>query len=83
MGSQVAVSLLVTVVLWDVVEVVPSDDDGTVHLCRDNSPREDTATDGDETSEWALLVYARTKPLSIKIRTTRLQHPLQMCIFIY
>lgn len=56
MGSQVAVPLLVTVVLGDVVEVVPSDDDGTVHFGGDNSPGKDTTTDRDETSEWTFLV---------------------------
>lgn len=55
-SRQVAVPLLVTVVLWDVVEVIPSDDDGTVHLGGDDSSGEDTATDGDETGEWALFV---------------------------
>jgi len=70
------VALLITGVLWDVVEVFAADDDGSVHLCglRDcvrgyvlPDPREpfqtyhnlagqDTATDGNETGERALLV---------------------------
>ena len=55
-GSQVLVALLVTVVLGDVVEVFTADDDGTVHLGGDDTAGEDTATDGDETGEGALLV---------------------------
>ena len=55
-SSKVLVPLLVTVVLGDVVEVFTADDDGTVHLVGDNTAGEDTATDGDETGEGALLV---------------------------
>lgn len=57
MGSEVLVSLLVTGVLGNIVEVFSSDDKGTVHLGRNNSTGQDTATDGDLTSEGALLVY--------------------------
>ena len=66
--------LLITVVLWDVVEIVPSDDDGTVHFGRDHSSREDTAADRDETSEWALFIYTQTPtpPPYVNIRTTRI-----------
>ena len=56
MSSKVLVPLLVTVVLGDVVEVFTADDDGTVHLVGDNTAGEDTAADGDETGEGALLV---------------------------
>lgn len=49
-------SLLVTGVLGDEVEVLAADDDGTVHLGGDDGASQDTATDGDETSEGALLV---------------------------
>jgi hypothetical protein len=50
------VALLVTVVLGDVVEVFTADDDGTVHLGRDDTAGKDTATDGDLADEGALLV---------------------------
>lgn len=50
-------SLLVTGVLGDVVEVFSSDDKGTVHLGGNNGTGQDTATDGNLTSEGALLVY--------------------------
>ena len=55
-SGDILVPLLVTVVLGDVVEVFAADDDGTVHLGRDNTAGEDTATDGDLTGEGALLV---------------------------
>lgn len=53
---QVLVSLLVTGVFWDEVEVFAADNEGSVHLGGDNGSGQDTATDGDETGEWALLV---------------------------
>ena len=40
------------------MEVVPPDDNGAGHLRRDDTAGEDAATDGDITSEGALLVYA-------------------------
>jgi hypothetical protein len=38
------------------VEVFTADDDGAVHLGGHNTAGQDTATDGDETGEGALLV---------------------------
>ena len=55
-SGKVLVSLLVTVVLGDVVEVFTADDDGTVHLGGDDTAGQDTATDGNQTGEGALLV---------------------------
>lgn len=52
-------ALLVTGVLGDEVEVLAADDGGTVHLRRDNGAGEDTATDGDEAGEGALLVCGK------------------------
>ena len=43
--SKVLVSLLVTGVLWDEVEVFSADDEGSVHLGGDNSSGQDTSTD--------------------------------------
>jgi hypothetical protein len=54
--SEVLVSLLVSGVFGDEVEVFSADDEGTVHLGRDDGSGQDTATDGDETGEGALLV---------------------------
>lgn len=54
--SEVLVSLLVTGVLWDEVKVFSADDEGSVHLRGNDGASQDTATDGDETGERALLV---------------------------
>lgn len=53
-------TLLVSVVFWNVVQVVSSDDDGSVHLGRNNSSGQNLTTDGNGTSEWTLLVNVRT-----------------------
>lgn len=57
---DVLVSLFVSVVFWNVVQVVSSDDDGTVHLGGDNGTGQDLTTDRNHTSEWTLLVNVRT-----------------------
>jgi hypothetical protein len=49
-------ALLVAVVLGDVVEVVSPDNEGPVHFGGDDGTGQDTAADGDETSERAFLV---------------------------
>ena len=56
MGGEVLVALLVTGVLGDEVKVLAADNQGTVHLGGNDGAGQDTATDGDETSERALLV---------------------------
>lgn len=63
-SGKVLVSLLVTVVLGDVVEVFTADDDGTVHLGGDDTAGQDTATDGNQTGEGALLVCSISVILS-------------------
>jgi hypothetical protein len=72
-SSEVLVALLVTVVLGDVVEVLAADDDGTVHLGGDNTAGQDTATDGDETSEGALLVYRNLLAVDMTLRLVDLR----------
>ena len=57
-GGKVLVAALVTGVLGDEVKVLAADDQGAVHLGGDDGAGKDTATDGDETSEGALLVCA-------------------------
>lgn len=59
-SSYVLVALFVTVVLWNVVKVVTSDDNGTVHLGGNNSTGQNLTTDGNQTDEWALLVNVVT-----------------------
>lgn len=55
-GGEVLVALLVTGVLGDEVQVLSSDNDGSVHLGGNDGAGQDTATDGDHTGEGALLV---------------------------
>lgn len=55
-SGNVLVSLLITRVLGDKMQVLSSDDDGAVHLGGNDGTGQDTATDRDETSERALLV---------------------------
>lgn len=54
--SQVLVSLLVTGVFGNEVEVFSADDESSVHLGGDDGPSQDPATDRNETGERALLV---------------------------
>jgi len=53
---EVLVSLLVTGVLGNEVEVLAANDKSTVHLRGNNGASEDTSTDGNKTSERAFLV---------------------------
>lgn len=55
-SRDVRVSLLVTTVLSDVVQVVSSDDDGSLHLGGDDKSLEDSSTDGNISGKGALLV---------------------------
>lgn len=58
-SSDVLVSLLVSVVFRNEVEVVSSDDDSSVHFGGNNSSGQNLTSDGDLTDEWALLVDVR------------------------
>ena len=49
-------TLLKTVVLLDVVQVIPSNDDSPQHLHLGDDAGQDTASDGNITGEGALLV---------------------------
>jgi hypothetical protein len=53
---EVLVSLLVSSVFGDEVEVFSANDECAVHLGGNDGAGQDTATDGDETGEWALLI---------------------------
>lgn len=55
-GNDVLMSLLVSIVLLDVVEIVSSDNDGVSHLMRDDHGSKDFSSNADISSEWALLV---------------------------
>jgi len=55
-GSDVLVSLFKTTVLPDVVKIISSDNDRSLHLGGDDLTREDTSSNGDISGEGALLV---------------------------
>ena len=56
MDGNVLVSLLETIVLAHVVQVVAADDNGACHLGLDDNAGEDAAADRDVASEWTFLV---------------------------
>lgn len=56
MGRDIAMPLLVTVVFWNVVEIISSDDNGALHLGGDDDSLENLASDGDATGEGTLLI---------------------------
>lgn len=71
-GGKVLVSLLVTRVLGDKVEVLSSDNDGSVHLGGNDGAGQDTATDGDGAGEGALLVYiAQSQQFPVRQRLSQ------------
>jgi hypothetical protein len=53
---QLGMSSLVSVVLWHIVQVFPSNDDSSAHLSRDDLSSQDTSSNWNETSPWALFV---------------------------
>ena len=63
MRSKILVSLLISSVLGDEVEVFPADNESAVHFGGDDGARQDTATDGNKTGERALLVYESFKSI--------------------
>ena len=56
-NSDVLVPLLVTTVLRDVVQVIPSDNDSSLHLGGNDQTRQDSSTNRNITCEGALFVY--------------------------
>ncbi len=54
------VALLESVVLLNIVEIVTADDNGALHLGRDDDALEEAASDGDVAGERAFLVDVRT-----------------------
>jgi len=56
MGGEGLVTFLKSVVLLDEMEVITSDDNGSLHLVGNNNTLEDFASDGDITGEGAFVV---------------------------
>ena len=55
-GSNVLVTLFETTVLDNVMQIIPSNDDGSLHLGGDNLSIKDTSSNGNITGKGALLV---------------------------
>ena len=60
MGRNVLVALFETTVLLNVVQVIPSDNNGVLHLGRNNLSVEDASSDGNISGKGALLVDVAT-----------------------
>ena len=56
MSVNVLVTLLITLVLGNVVKIVPTNDNGALHLSGDDKSLKDLSTDGNISSKGALLV---------------------------
>ena len=56
MSRQVVMSLLESVVLLDVMQVISSKDNSSAHLVGENDTLEDSTSDGNVGGEWALVV---------------------------
>ena len=82
----------VETILWDQIVVhqlaflLPSDDDGPVHLQLDDDSGKDATSDGNISGEWALLVNVcaltslkifkrKLKIESLKVHTTQITKP--------
>lgn len=78
-GGEVLMALLVTRVLGDEVKVFAADDDGSVHLGRDDGTGENTATDGDLAGEGALLVCRNQLIAAQKSPSPRSARPVDIC----
>lgn len=57
MHCYVLVTFLKTTVFRNVVQVVSSDNNGSLHLSRDDKSLKNTAANRDVACEWAFLVY--------------------------
>ncbi len=56
MNWDVSVSFFISVVFGDVVKIVSSDNDGSLHFCGDANTLEDFTSDGDVAGEWAFFI---------------------------
>ena len=54
-GQQHSCVFFVSVIFWNVMQVISSDNDGTVHFGGNNSTGQDFTSDGNSTSEWTFL----------------------------
>ena len=56
MSWDVVMSLFESIVFLDVVQIISSDNNGSVHLCWENDTFEDSSSNGNVWGEWTLLV---------------------------
>ena len=56
MHWDVSMSLLITIVFGDIVEIVASDNNGPLHLCGDDDTLEDLSPDANIAGEGAFFV---------------------------
>ena len=57
MGRKILMPLFKSVVLFDVMQIIPSDHNRTLHFHACNNARQNTATDAYISCEGAFLVY--------------------------
>ncbi len=55
-SNEVSVSLFISIVLFDIVEIVSSDNDGIFHLVRDDHSSKDFSSNADISSEGTFFV---------------------------
>ncbi len=53
---DISVSLLISVVFWDIMEIVTSDNNGSLHFSRNNNALKDLTSNGYIGSEWTFLI---------------------------
>lgn len=56
MSCNIGMSLFITIVFLDKMQVLASNDDSALHLGRLNDSRQNTSTNANVASEWALFV---------------------------
>ena len=56
MHWDVSMSLFITIVFWNIVKIVTSDNNGSLHLGGDDDTLEDLASDGNTAGEGAFFV---------------------------
>mmetsp|Transcript_18995 Transcript_18995/g.25035 ORF Transcript_18995/g.25035 Transcript_18995/m.25035 type:complete len:163 (-) Transcript_18995:207-695(-) len=54
--SNILMTFLVPSVFAHIVQIISADNDGTSHLCGNNKPLQDSASDSNISCEWALFV---------------------------
>lgn len=56
MNRHVLMTLLETIVFTNIMQIITTDDNGTLHLLLHHNTSQDSTTNGDIASKWALLI---------------------------